>query len=708
VYRLGQTIKKQNKEISRVNTNLPKSALACAIWAAAGSSSTFAATDSTPAKDMLEEIVVTASRNRERVFDSPATLSVITQQELDRAIAPTLADMLRDVAGVQISDSGQPGMSRIRIRGEESRRTAVLINSQEVTDHHEIGTPLSLHPAMVERIEVVRGSGSVLYGSRALSGVVNFLTRKGGTEPLQVTVAGSYDSATEGYNGFASLYGNVQGFEYRIAGVKSDYQDRSTPEGSMENTSYDNNSLYLYTGKSFGDQRLEYSYEDYQASSHAYVEDEVKTSYPLTDFYLETPKRDRDKHGLFYQWALDNNWLQSLEANAYHQNSDRHFYTYTETVWYERDINSKDKLSTDGALLQLNLQPIGSHRLTTGLQYLDDEVDQTRHVDTVSWSPTTPTGIQVIRDKASITTWAAFAQDRWEINDRFSLTVGLRQYHVEGKLKYTDRDSLTPGNLDEDNKLIGALGLVWDYNQDVRLRLNVAQGYVYPSLMQLATGAYAGSSYVNPDPNLKPETSVDYETGLRLQKSGTLLDLTAFYTESKDYIHHQPCSTEDNCPGSRDRIYLNIGESKAHGVEMYLAYLDGPWGLQPYANLTWMKRRIDYQDFSTWDTGVPEIAGRVGVRWEGAVAGVPLLWTDVYLRGESNSDLEEPGTVRSVLEEKSGWGTLNISTGMELGANGQYQLGLDLLNLNNKTYIASTENLYGAERSVAVKLTMNW
>ena len=51
---------------------------------------------------------------------------------------------------------------------------------------------------MVERVEVLRGSGAVLYGSRALSGVVNFITRKGGTEPLQVTVSGGYDGSTDG------------------------------------------------------------------------------------------------------------------------------------------------------------------------------------------------------------------------------------------------------------------------------------------------------------------------------------------------------------------------------------------------------------------------------------------------------------------------------------------------------------------------------
>lgn len=687
---------------------LRRAPLALAVYTSLASTTSQAAAEGFLAVSELEEIVVTASRTRQRIFDSPASLSVISEAELARATVPSLAELMRDIPGIQVADSGQPGLGRIRIRGEESRRTAILVNSQEVTDHYEVGTPLTLQPAMVERVEVLRGSGAVLYGSRALSGVVNFITRKGGTKPLQATVEGGYDSATEGYNGFASLYGNVDGFEYRLAGSKSDHDDRSTPAGSMDNTSYDNDSVYLFAGRDFGQQRLEYTYEKYQSSSKVFVEEEVKTTYPLTDLYVESPKRDRDKHGLFYRWDVDNSWLQGFSANAYRQQSDRHFYTATETVLFNRDVNNYSTLDTDGALAQFDFQPLGNHRLIAGLQYLYDEVDQTRHVDTVSWTPPIATGIEVIRDKANIETWALFVQDQWEITDRLSATAGLRQYYVDGKLDDTDRDSLEPGNLDSDDKLIGALGLVWAVRDDTRIRANVSQGYVYPSLTQLATGAYAGPDFVNPDVSLDPETSMNYELGLRLQRSNLTLDATAFYTRSDDYIDHLSCTPEDNCSGRRDRLYQNVGESNAHGVELYLVYGGLPAGLEPYTSLTWMKRKVEYEEFSTWDTSVPDLSGRIGLRWQGVLASVPNLWADVYLRGESSSDLDEPGTVRDVLAEKAGWVTVNLSTGLDFGSDSQYKLSVDLLNLADKKYIASTENLYGAERSVAMKLSLSW
>lgn len=687
-------------------------ALACtAVLAALGTSLAQAAAvpaNAAPAKNALEEIVVTATRTEQRVFDSPVSLSVIGEEELARSTAYGLADLVRDVPGLQVTDSGQPGLKRIRIRGEESRRTAILVNSQEVTDHHEVGVPLTLHPSMIERVEVVRGSGAVLYGSRALSGVVNFITRKGGSEPVQATLSANYNGATEGYGGFASVFGNLDGFEYRLAYSESDHDNRKTPEGTMENTSFDNSTAYLYLGKSFGAHRFEYTWEDYQSSSKIFVEEEVKTSFPLTDFYLENPQRDREKHALAYQWDIDGNWLKSLQANAFHQLGKRLFYTRSELVWYERDIHNDSELTTDGALLQANFQPLGDHELIVGLQYLDDSVDQTRHVDTFSWTPTTPSGTEIINDEANIQTTAWFIQDRWSITDDVALTGGLRQYYVEGNLDYTDRESLAPGSLGDDDKLIGALGLVWSYSDELRLRLNFSQGYVYPSLMQLATGAYAGSRFVNPSMDLEPETSVNYEAGLRLQRDALVLDAAVFYTESDDYIHHLPCTAQDQCPGSRDRLYQNIGESRAHGVEVYAALHEGLWQVTPYTSLTWMERRNEYETFSTWDSGIPELNGRLGLKWAGDLAALGNGWADIYARGETSSKLEEPGTTRTVLEDKDGWMTLNAAAGIDLGARAQYKLALELYNLTDKSYIASTENLYGAERSLAVKFTMDW
>lgn len=662
---------------------------------------------SSRAPGSLEEMIVTASRYEQRVLDSPASLSVVDQKAVSRSASFALADLLRDVSGVQVTDSGQAGLQRIRIRGEESRRSAILINSMELTDHYEVGTPLTLDLSMLERVEVVRGSGAVLYGSRALSGVVNFITKKGGTKPLQGSVSISYDGASDGWGGFASFYGNVEGFEYRLAYSERDHDERQSPRGEIENTSFDNRNTYLYAGKSFGDQRFEYTFEDYRSSADIFVEEEVRTTFPLTDFALSTPRRDRQRHSLVYTLETDNNWLDNVEFRGFLQASDRLFVTRTETAFFESDINSDSELSSTGGLLQFESSAFVNQRVISGVQYLSDAVDQTRNVDTLSLSPTTPTGIEIIRDEASIDTWAVFVQDEWSATERLTITAGLREYFVEAKLHDSNRSSLASGKLDDDSELIASLGVVYEYGNGLHWRAMASQGYVYPSLLQLATGAYAGSSFVHPALDLKPETSENYEMGMRWQAEYLELDATAFFSTSDDYIHHLPCTEQDQCPGLRDRRYQNIGKSKAHGVEMHVQYSPKMLSLTPYANLSWVKRRNEYAEFSTWDSGVPEISGVAGVRWAGAAWGADEFWADAYFRGETRSKLTEPGSSRTVVEKKSSWVTLNVSAGVALGAERQYQLVLDLRNLTDKTYVTSAENLYGAERSVALKVSLD-
>ena len=94
----------------------------------------------------MEEVVVTASRTSKKLRNSPLSLSLINSEQLLHNTADGIAEILQDLPGISVSDSGQAGLKRIRIRGEESRRIAVLIDGQESTDHREVGVPLLIDP----------------------------------------------------------------------------------------------------------------------------------------------------------------------------------------------------------------------------------------------------------------------------------------------------------------------------------------------------------------------------------------------------------------------------------------------------------------------------------------------------------------------------------------------------------------------------------
>ena len=661
--------------------------------------------------DVLEEIVVTARRAPRIVLDASETIGVIDREQLARSTAYGLADVMRSMPGVQVTDSGQPGLKRVRIRGEESRRTAILIDGQEVTDHWEVGTPLSLNPAMVDRIEVVRGSGSVLYGPRALSGVVNFITRKGGTEPLQLEASSGWNSATRGEDRFASVFGNAGGLEYRVAAADSEHGKRDTPQGKIDNTAFDNRSAYAWAGRDFGAQRLELAYDRYESATGVFVEEEERTTFPLTDFRIDVPRRDREKLALFYEWREVASFLPVVKANFHRQWNQRRFDTFSATlipgakpVATERSIFSDASLEVDDGVLQLDWTPHADHYIVSGLQYTEERVNQERHVDTVTNGITGRP--EDIHDEAAIETVALFAQDEWRFAERTTLTFGARQYVVEGRREETNRAGLAPST-QNDAQLIASLGLSHELDDNLVLRANVAQGYVYPALLQFATGAYAASRYVNPNPDLEPETALSWEGGLRLRAAGWVFDAGVFRTGSEDYIDHVFCAPTDGCLSARDKIYVNIGESSAQGLELYAARAEGDPGLRPYASLTWMRRENRYETFVTEDSGTPGVSGTLGVSWEPPFAASLDGWLDLALRGETASKREEPSSSGlSTLDEDDAWLTLNLSGGAQFGAARRLGLVVELENLSDETYSTSAENLFAPGRSIAARVTL--
>ena len=139
----------------------------------------------------LDTIAVVGTRTETSVQDNPLSVSVVDEEQIARKSGESIADMLRDVPGVDVVDDSIPGMKRVSIRGEASRRVTILVDGQEITDHSNYGTPILIDPSNVERIEVVRGPASVLHGAKAIGGVVNIITKRGADKPMQAEVGGT-------------------------------------------------------------------------------------------------------------------------------------------------------------------------------------------------------------------------------------------------------------------------------------------------------------------------------------------------------------------------------------------------------------------------------------------------------------------------------------------------------------------------------------
>lgn len=205
-----------------------------------------AATPASTAKTADEEtLIVTANRTESSLWESPATVQVIDRETLNNSTSVSIADDLRDIPGVEVTDNSLAGRKQIRIRGEASSRVLILIDGQVVSYQRagqNYGVGLLIDESALERIEVVKGPYSVLYGSQAIGGVVNFITKKGGDKPVAGTVKAVYNSATADWEESAAAWGSIGQFDYRINGSYSDQGNRDTPDGRLQNTNFRNNS----------------------------------------------------------------------------------------------------------------------------------------------------------------------------------------------------------------------------------------------------------------------------------------------------------------------------------------------------------------------------------------------------------------------------------------------------------------------------------
>ena len=656
------------------------------------------------AENRLEEIIVTATRTEKLLQNSPYSVSVLSEEQLELQSADQITELMREMPGVYLSDAGQAGQQRLRIRGEEGRRMAMLIDGQEFSDHREVGVPLLIDPGEISRIELVRGPASVLYGPKAMGGVVNIITRKPDEGTFSTRISTAFDSATNGTRVTTSMGGNNQYFDWRLGYTSNDQQDRETPAGTIENTSYESDGVSFSLGKATESWDLRLRYQDFNSSAEVFVAPEVRFTPPFVDFGLDVPQRDRRKISASYKLLPETSWVDSVQLDAYRQSSEREFHSFP-SLMFGPGLRSDTKIVTDselvsiGSNLQVNFIPGDRQELVAGIQYVSDEIDQLiSRTSSINGFPGTTS---LNSDRASQDTLALYAQEEISFNKQWSLLLGARYYRVDGELERSNRFDILPDY--DDTELVKSIAMTFSPSEEITWRLNYSDGYIFPSLLNLTMGAFAGSRYINPTVTLKPETSQTVEFGMRLNRESVTLDVGAFSTNAKNYIDHLFCEPGDPCLGARDKIYKNIGEATTRGVEVAATYNFTSASL--YSSLTWLNRKIEYEGLKTDKSGIPELIGTLGIKAKRDLSQ-NLLEIDLFSRFSSQT--EERTLVRNAFVDEAfaGYGTINAN--FNLITPKHFKVALQLTNLTDKKYSTGTENLYAKGRSAALLLVLKF
>ena len=619
------------------------------------------------------KIVVTATRTEKDLQKVPASVSIVEEEEIRRKGYTNVADILQDIPGVEVFDQSLAGAKRINIRGESGARVLILIDGQKITEQKSMdGAPLLIDPAIIERIEVVKGPASVLYGSEAIGGVVNIITKKGGDRLVQGSMDVTYNSSNNGLTESLSLYGGVNGFHYRVTGSKSDLDDRETPDGTIDGSDSESKSGSVFLG---------YDKDKFSVGASFEIYDSEVDSPPTTmngiPFDLNLPEWSRKKGSMFVDYKNINNIIKKIHFDAYVQETNKDFEQRMTInmgpMSVLRSLDTYNEQKTYGANTQIDLTPTDNHYIILGHSYTKDSLDADSVTNLI---PAVLPGYPSTKfHEASIDTNAVYIQDEWMLGEDFILTLGGRQTWISSELEDTDDKNSSTGEVSDNNAVFSA-GITWSGVENLTLRGLASQGYRFPDLNKLFTGSSHGQTTL-PNQDLDPETSDNFEIGARFNNGALNIDLTAFMSYAEDYI-------TINKIGENVYRFANIDEAKTHGIEAHLAYTIEPVNITPYVTGTWMKRKFKKPGFSTWDTNTPEFIGRMGLRFEKNVTKLnTLFWADTWIRAASEADDEaSDGTITTA----DSWQTLNLGLGCELGKKRKVQLSLNLNNILDESY----------------------
>lgn len=663
----------------------------------------------------VDSLVVTAAGFEQKIVEAPASITVISGAELEQTRAASLAEVLSTVEGVDVGGAvGKTGGLNINIRGMGSDYTLILIDGRRqntagsVTPNGFGETSTSFLPPVsaIERIEVVRGPVSTLYGSDAMGGVVNIITRKVSAD---WTGSVSANATLQGDGEFGNVYGGdayatgplvrgLAGLALRgsfldreasnLTFVGADGRDapitgfgRSATRAEIRTagarltvTPHDDHDLWLDV--------------DYAAQWYDNARGQMGTN-TLAGGYADALEFNRRQASLAHDWRLPFGLLQSNISHGVTETVGRIVPPGVPGAGTARTLEASNTIYDTRLFSQL-----GRHTFTLGGQYWDAEM-----VDGVAPAP------------FQHQQWAAYAEDEWRFADGFALTAGGRY----------DRHNVFGGQFSP------RAYLVWTQSERLVVKGGVARGFKTPRLEQLASGVNGfgnqGRLPLIGTPTLTPETSTSTEFGVYYDSlAGFSANVTAFNNAFKDKIASgvpvANCAfgltlAQYNAGGSRPAGCMDVGffpasatfgqsvnidEAVTRGVEaaMRVRFSEG-WSL----NLNYTYTDSEQKSGAAAGqklTDTPEHMANANLRWQATER------LNLWLRGEYRSErFRNDLPARAALGDFKAYALADLGGGFQLTQ--RVVLNAAIYNLFNTDFVRQLP--YGSPVAYAPEYTNN-
>ncbi|MHC8365647.1 TonB-dependent receptor [Pseudomonas sp. ZT5P21] len=663
----------------------------------------------------LQQVTISATRQEQSVESVPGTVTVHTREELDRNNVNSIKDLVRYEPGVSVGGAGQrAGITGYNIRGIDGNRVLTQVDGVQVPDSFFNGPYAQssrnyVDPEIVKRVEILRGPASVLYGSNAIGGAVSYYT----LDPDDIIKPGKdvgarlktgYSSADDSWLKSGTVAGRTGDFDGLLhLSQRNGHETESYGEtgGTGLNRTEANpedvrtTNVLAKLGWNYADDaRFGLTYEHYKDDRDTNQLSAVGGPFNAGrgfGFYKSRTGNDtvtRERFALEHSLGLDSVLADNIKWSLNYQiaktdQSTEEIYAPSRTVLRERDTQYKDRqwvfdAQADKAFAIADTD----HVVTYGTTIKQDKVTGLR---TGSGTCLTVAGACRVIGAASasdtlkpasdfpdptINSYSLFAQDQISWGN-WTFLPGARYDYTELKPHITDEflataDQSGNGAVSDDTKtwhrLSPKFGTTYSFNDHYTWYGQYAEGFRTPTAKALY-GRFenlAGGYRVAPNPDLEPEKSKSYETGLRGQFEAGTFDVAVFYNKFRDFIDENAIT-----PGYTETTFQsnNIAHATIKGVELKgrlnLDSLGAPSGLYTQGSVAYLYGRND-------DNGQPlnsvnPLTGVFGLGYDQDNYGALLSWTLVKrkTRVDSTSFKTPDGT--STQFKTPGFGVLDLA-----------------------------------------------
>ncbi|BBB91887.1 MAG TPA: TonB-dependent receptor [Methylomusa anaerophila] len=584
----------------------------------------------------FDPMVVTANRVATKISEAGANVTVVTRKEIEQGNYNTISEVLRNVSGIIVTGQGYPGAGNYaRVHGDD--RVLIMIDGRRLNMDKGAGTgragyDLASLPSLanVERIEVVKGAQSALYGSDAVGGVINIITRKGAAGRTAL----EFSSGSWGMRNYGITHeGSKDGWSWFFTAGKKEqdrfaYKDYATGEvKDMPNSYYDQNNVTFRLDKEISErQSVTFNFE------HANDESGQPYMVPGRVVWGESMHYPYDsKTSLSNNWALTYNFDKGLETAGYLRIYENYYtstmHELTSGVWSATSYSNRAR----GIEWQDGWRLNADNILVGGAEWRDTQVTN-----------------EGSYNGKSITNKAFYVEDRMSLGDRWTFTPGVR---------YDDHNMFG-------SKTTPRLSLNYKMNGDTNMYVSWGEVFNAPNADDLFwpdTGWLAGN------PDLKPETGHVTTIGLNTRLNAkTRLSASWFTSQLDDAIDWAADASGKWTPS-------NVDKQKKTGFELNLTSVLSPqWSVEAGYSYINVKNKGQSDPDYIWDTSNSQPHGyKLGVNytcnsWDIGLTG----------RGASGRSLQEFTSSR--------YWVWDAAVNYRLNKNTRYFLKLN--NITNQAY----------------------